>query len=249
MNRAYLIPVLAAAIGGPYFYFDGSEQVSDWLKKKPESRQGEFDLQQFTSLAGNWQDGSQLGLDGAPVTGLPPGAERVDTKSIEFTPMIGNLAEVFRFDVTPAWIKSYWPRVTVAHGAEDLICYRVPLVTGPNPFDLTGSLTYSFDANMRVQRIAFHGFTEDPTRIVYHAKQVHGLGLDKIIGNGWYSKRFGQDVKSVLGLQHGVHASGFDSSPQTQVTMEINHPYGSYRLSRETQQAVDATRLSARRSY
>src|SRR5687767_3347320 len=68
---------------------------------------------------------------------------RTDRSPLE-GPAVADLAEVLRFDITPAWLTQRWPRVMNArHAAGSLQAYRVPLVTGAKPTDLAGSLTYS----------------------------------------------------------------------------------------------------------
>lgn len=83
-----------------------------------------------------------------------------------------TLEEVFRFDLTPQSITDRWNRVSTGLGDMRFQGYRVPLVTGTTPSDLTGSLTYYFDAAPRLRRITFLGTTGDPARVVdFFAKQ------------------------------------------------------------------------------
>lgn len=79
---------------------------------------------------------------------------------------IGDLNEVFRFDVSAGWVLTRWPRVTTRLATLDLNGYRVPLVTGTKENDLAGSLTYYFNPQHQVQRITFLGKTGDPTHFV-----------------------------------------------------------------------------------
>jgi len=81
-------------------------------------------------------------------------------------PPVGNLAEVLRFDVTADWIQSRWPQVATGLAHLPLQGYRVPLVTGTDPADLAGSLTYYFNPKQQVQRITFHGTTGDTRKLV-----------------------------------------------------------------------------------
>jgi hypothetical protein len=77
-----------------------------------------------------------------------------------------DLGEVLRFDGTPEWVMARWPRVTTSLAEIDMLGYRVPLVTGTNPDDLAGSLTYYFDKSRHVSQINFHGTTGNPQKIV-----------------------------------------------------------------------------------
>jgi hypothetical protein len=79
---------------------------------------------------------------------------------------VTHLGEVFRFDVTTGWVLARWPRVTTRLATLDLQGYRVALVTGTKESDLAGSLTYYFNPDQRVQRIAFKGTTGDTRMLV-----------------------------------------------------------------------------------
>jgi len=81
-------------------------------------------------------------------------------------PPTSNLAEILRFDVTADWIQSRWPQVATGLAHLQLQGYRVPLVTGTEPTDLAGSLTYYFNPKQQVQRITFHGTTGDARKLV-----------------------------------------------------------------------------------
>jgi hypothetical protein len=78
-----------------------------------------------------------------------------------------DLAQVFSFDVTPAWVMSQWPRVSASLGDVDLQGYRVPLVSGVSTDDVAGSLSYYFDNQQHVVRITFRGATGDPRKLVH----------------------------------------------------------------------------------
>jgi hypothetical protein len=78
-----------------------------------------------------------------------------------------DLAEVFRFDISPGWIMARWARVSAGLAALQLQGYRVPLVTGTGQDDLAGSLTYYFNPAQQVQRITFSGTTGDTRKLVH----------------------------------------------------------------------------------
>ena len=78
-----------------------------------------------------------------------------------------DLAQVFNFDVSPAWVMNQWPRVSASLGDVDLQGYRVPMVSGVRSDDLAGSLSYYFDSQQRAVRITFQGATGDPRKIVH----------------------------------------------------------------------------------
>ncbi len=90
-------------------------------------------------------------------------------------PPIHDMAEVFRFDLSPRWITENWPRVSTALGQLQLQGYRVPLVTGPAEDDLAGSLTYYFNPWQQLQRITFIGTTGDVRRVITLMTTQHGF--------------------------------------------------------------------------
>ena len=97
-----------------------------------------------------------------PVT-APPAAST--SPALEGAPVHG-LGEVLRFDVSPDWIVSRWPRVSTGLAQLQLQGYRVPLVSGTAESDLAGALTYYFNAQQQLQRITFSGTTGDARGLV-----------------------------------------------------------------------------------
>ncbi len=76
------------------------------------------------------------------------------------------LAEVLRFDISPAWVLQRWPRVSTDLAYLQLHGYRVPLVTGTSQSDVAGSLTYYFNSTQRVEQITLRGTTGDPRALI-----------------------------------------------------------------------------------
>jgi hypothetical protein len=85
------------------------------------------------------------------------------------------IEEVFRFDVAPAWVTGRWPRVSTVAGEPKQLGMRVPLVSGTQPHDVAGSLTYFFDEHHQLQRITFTGLTADPRRLLAATVTTYGL--------------------------------------------------------------------------
>lgn len=75
--------------------------------------------------------------------------------------IITPIAEALRFDVTPQYVAQRWSRVSTSLRDRGLKGMRVPLVTGTDPADLFGSVTYFFDGSNRVRRIKIQGYTSD----------------------------------------------------------------------------------------
>lgn len=77
----------------------------------------------------------------------------------------------FRYDITPEWVEQNWDFVTACVGPMNLQGYRVSLVTGPSPDDLTGVLTYYFDNHKQLQQIQFQGTTGHLGRLTAMLRQ------------------------------------------------------------------------------
>jgi hypothetical protein len=146
MFRKFLLLVLPiGAIAGPYVVHSGPKwvsQVTASLSPGSDSPGQE-----------NWAAGTAVSVDGLMNVPLE-GAE------------VGQFWEVLRFDLTPSFVTERWPRVTTSLYELDLQGFRVPLVTGTNPDDLAGSLTYYFNQQRRLQRITFAGTTGDYRRLL-----------------------------------------------------------------------------------
>jgi hypothetical protein len=121
--------------------------------------------------------------NGSPASGLASAVDgasdfaalRQDTTPLE-GPAVSDLAEVLRFDITPAWLIERWPRVMNArHAAGDLQAYRVPLVTGPKPGDMAGALTYYFDEEQKLAKIQFQGTTGDANPLANFLIRQYGF--------------------------------------------------------------------------
>lgn len=143
--------LVAAATGGPYAYFEGGD-VSGELTKAIGALTAAGE--KTASSAGKQLSGTntdRLGGLSSGVGGALPSPQ---------------LSEVFRFDITPAWVTSRWNEVTLGMADVGLSGHRVLLVTGPRPEDLAGSLTYYFDGDQVLKRIRFEGVTGDPRPLV-----------------------------------------------------------------------------------
>lgn len=141
------VSVLAAAIGVPYVLLD--EHLAGTVRDGWDSLVGRFQHEKDDTLdlehAANYKP-----VSGAPGSNVP-------------TP----IEQVFRFDLTPQWVASRWPRVSTVAGSDpDQLGMRVVLVSGTRPDDIAGSLTYFFDQHHQLQRITFSGLTRDPRRLL-----------------------------------------------------------------------------------
>ena len=157
----------------------------------------------------------------------------ISAQPTSFTPTI-DLGSLFRFDVSNQWITSRWDRVSTVPAAQDLHGMRVALVTGTNSWDLHGSLTYYFDANHRVQRITFRGWTGDASRLLQTLQQ-HQLRARPTHWAGLYlSKRSG------LLMKHPAIIDKSNPVQQLALILEINNPKGNSPLSNDFQSLLPA---------
>ena len=88
---------------------------------------------------------------------------------------VDQLWEVLRFDLTPHSLAQRWPRVGTSLADLSAQGFRVPLVTGTRPDDLAGSLTYYFNHQHLLQRIAFSGTTGDYRRLLRLLTDYYGF--------------------------------------------------------------------------
>lgn len=149
---------LAAAAGGPAAVYQSAQFVGDVRARLAAAPPSQGDGAAATTGAG---------IEPAPPPPTPlsvPGGPRPDPNRLEGAP-VTDLAEVFRFDVTPAWVLQRWPRVSTGLSVVQLEGYRVPLVSGTAESDLAGALTYYFTPDQKVARIVFRGSTGDVRRI------------------------------------------------------------------------------------
>ena len=151
---------------------------------------------------------------------------------MQFVP-VSNFQEVFRFDVSPAWAKQRWERLTAIPAEGGLHGLRTALVTGTNTWDLNGSLTYFFDQNHRVQRISFRGWVGDPTRLISLATGHFGLKAKPTHWAGLYVANFGGSQTGALLMKDPDTIDRRNQVQRTAVIMEINQPSGGFKLSNE----------------
>jgi hypothetical protein len=97
------------------------------------------------------------------------------------------LEQALRWDVTPAWVMSTWPRVTTRLPDLELQGYRIAYVSGTAESDIAGSLSYYFDGTQRLRRISFSGSTGDARRLTQFLMSQHR-----------FERRLGKDPSTYL---------------------------------------------------
>jgi hypothetical protein len=153
------------------------------------------------------------------------------------TPVV-PLQEALRFDVQPEWIVSRWPRVATVVGELDWAGMRVPLITGYEPRDTVGSLTYYFDSQRRLRRISLEGFAGDERELASIAMQNFGLRPEPTLGAGLFAYRWNGEPLSVLSVQFAPIVTAETPQIRRRVMLEINRPEPGWRLSPQMQAIV-----------
>ena len=172
--------LLAVAFGGPISLI----RFSDFWR----------DIRQGTAGAGSSTTPSTTGttteaLKPIDKSGDPFHLPHPLALSLEGTPTPA-MAEVLRFDISPAWVLQRWPRVSTDLARLQLHGYRVPLVTGTSQSDVAGSLTYYFNPGQQVQQITLRGTTGDPRALISFLSNATAMCAVRItIPADWSSKR------------------------------------------------------------
>ena len=205
--RALTAPILlAAAVGVPYAATNGPELDQLWESSSPSDKAPAYAGLPSNSTSVN-------------VSALPTGQFAATQQSL-------SLGEVIRFDVTKNWVYRRWNRKSTALAELDLFGVRVPLVTGTQLHDVAGSLTYYFDQQGIVQRIALTGRTGDTRPLEQLVLQRFGLQRQAtvIAGERVYQLKSGRDVFGELRLKPApvlVSSSPHDSFS---VDMDLRRP-------------------------
>jgi len=228
-----MIGGLAAAVGVPYVLFsDGLHgAVSGIFAGDPSDTRG-------SPVSDELQE--QVEQITGPTSVRPPPPPLAG-------PQVTHFGEVLRFDVTPQWVMSRWSRVSTTLSETALEGLRVPLVTGPKPEDLAGSLTYYFDGRQRLMRIGFEGETGDARPLTAFVTGAFGFSYEPALGGGTYLRRWnGRPVGALLVEYAGVIRADAPDK-RLQVTLEINRPDRYYGIS--PQLADHLARLEAARRW
>jgi len=154
------------------------------------------------------------------------------TEPMQFVP-VSNFQEIFRFNVSPAWAKQRWERLTAIPAENGLHGLRTALVTGTNSWDLNGALTYHFDQNHRTQRITFRGWVGDPSRLINLVTQHFGFKPQPTHWAGLYVATFDGEQTGGLLMKDPDTIDRRNQVQRTAVIMEINQPSGRFKLSDE----------------
>jgi hypothetical protein len=148
-----------------------------------------------------------------------------------------RLEEALSYEVTPQWVVSRWPRVATVVSELEWSGMRVPLITGNQPADVVGSLSYYFDGSQQLRRISLEGYCGDESALVAIATQRFGLQAEPSITGGLYVYRWSRQAMSVLSV-HYTSIVQEQSLHRRHVAIELNHPLAGWRLSPQMQALV-----------
>ena len=172
---------------------------------------------------------------GATQTLIFPGNEfgpDLTAPPMEFLP-ITDFNEILRFDITSAWVKQRWKRVSTNPGDVGLHGLRIALVTGTNSWDLHGSLTYYFDAKQRLQRITFRGWTGDAGRLLQIMESRFEFQPQQTHLAGFYVVQNRRKLTGGLLMKDPPVLNSENPIEKLAIVMEINDPSGPFELSDE----------------
>ena len=236
LRQRFALPaLLTAAAGIPYLATQES-----WLGTSPaETEAVSSDPAQpaawapgFDSAYTHGDNAERPPLNGADVSIAGPQAE--------------DFAAIFRFDVSPQWVTQHWPRVTTVLAESDLQGLRAPLMTGTDPDDLAGSVTYYFNARHEVQRIAFHGYSGDASKVAQLATEKFGMRAEPTLHAGLYVSKWNGYPSSVLRIARAPIMTHNSPHSQVQVVLELNRPGAYYGLSQEMRRMLQGDRYTQR---
>lgn len=207
-NRGTLfLLVLGAAIVVPYVMFD--EGLSKTARTEWQRYFGGSSAAPAGGGIGNWfQSAPQplASLDAGPA--LPP----------------VSLEDALRLDISTGWVTSHWSRVSTVIGETDQMGLRVALVSGTEPTDIAGSLTYYFDQRHQLQRITFTGLTGDESRVITHLMNKFGLRPQPTVAAGLYQAPAGPGKVSQAQVNHLPVVQAAAINARAELAIEIHRP-------------------------
>ena len=144
---------------------------------------------------------------------------------------VAKLEGVLRFDITPQWVMDNWPNVATTRNEGGLDGLRVPLITGTRPEDVAGSLTYYFDNQRVVQRIALDGVTGDERQLVASVTRAFQLQPEPQAGVGIYVSKWNGEPTSAMWIRRLPVVSVDNPFQKFEFSLELNRPNHYFGLS------------------
>ncbi len=147
------------------------------------------------------------------------------------TTPVANLEGILRFDITPRWVLDNWPQVATTRADNDLDGLRVPMISGTRPHDVAGSLTYYFDKQHVVQRIALDGIVGDDRNLVSIVTRLYQLQPEPQVDARVFVSKWNGRPTSALWI-HRLPVVSADSPYQKfEFALELNRPNHYFGLS------------------
>ena len=160
--------------------------------------------------------------------------------------VVYDLREVLRFDIVPGWLPQRFARVSTVTSNVQMDGLRVPLITGTQPKDIAGTLTYFFDASQALKRINLHGLTGDPSQLANLMVQFYQLKPEQSLGGQLFTTRWNNRITSVLQIAPApIIYAGADHSKYV-IFLELNQPTNQYGLSPEASEVLRSTQATQR---
>ncbi len=160
---------------------------------------------------------------------------------MQFIPTV-DLSAVFRFDISPGWVRNRWEYVSTSPGDVGLHGLRVGLVTGTNISDLAGSLTYYFDENQVCQRITFRGWSGDSSKLVALLSQKYEFKPQPSQIAGLFLAERKKIPGGALLMKYPPVVSSQNRARQLGMELEMNNPQGPFSLSTRFLSMVEVAR-------
>jgi uncharacterized protein DUF6690 len=132
-----------------------------------------------------------------------------------------TIEQAFRFDLTPQWVSGHWPQVSTVAGLPEQLGMRVALVSGTQPDDVAGSLTYFFDAHHQLQRITFSGLTRDPRRVLAATVTPYHLKSQPTTGAAYYLSGDPREPTSEVRVEHLPVLTSDSTAARAEVTVDL----------------------------
>ncbi len=160
--------------------------------------------------------------------------------------VVYDLREVLRFDIVPGWLPQRFARVSTVTSNVQMDGLRVPLITGTQPKDIAGSLTYYFDSSQTLKRINLHGLTGDPTPLANLMVQFYQLKPEQSLGGQLFTTRWNNRITSVMQISPApIIYAGADHSKYV-IFLELNQPTNQYGLSDEASEVLRNSQATQR---
>ena len=159
---------------------------------------------------------------------------------------VSDFREVLRFDIVPDWLPQRFSRVSTVTTNVQMDGLRVPLITGTQPNDIAGTLTYFFDASKTLKRIQLHGLTGDPSKLANLMVQFYQLKPEPSLGGQLFTTRWNNRITSVMQISPApIIYAGADHSKYI-LFLELNQPSNQYGLSEEATEVLRTSQATQR---